>query len=361
MSKKHKRHHKSKTTVKSHNSNKNKINITIHNAEPKAKRRRQASRAGTKAGTGPYANPKQNPPSTHITTLGAPSAPDKKLEDQVKNYNNKMLAIEDAKNPLLEKVHAKVENGNPLFDEAGLPTNHLLENYFIKQNKSGSITAYPNKPKPEPKTKHTVKEVFTPERRGLVKELKAREAAQIRTQEKAIREAEKEYLKQEAEAQKEAERQLKKQKTELDKLARQQAKKQAKQTLEMPEGSAEENQLKVPEVKEAKRTNTKKPVRVFVTPDQEQGRTRESMDDLLKRGKAFVHNTDTYNSTPRKSRATMDDLMKQGQMFMDDANAFDAGLADKEQELNQLYRGIKNTKVKLDFDSEINQVPHRFA
>ena len=94
------------TKTKISNSNKNHINITIHNSE---KKQRRATR--NKKGEAHQA-PTQNPKGfTNTVTTGAPPAKnyqdDPKEKAAVENYNNrKPLEIaNEANNPLIQQIH----------------------------------------------------------------------------------------------------------------------------------------------------------------------------------------------------------------------------------------------------------------
>jgi hypothetical protein len=109
---KHKTKKRKSTKSKISNSNKNHINITIHNSEKKHKRATRSKKGEA------YQAPTQNPKGfTNTVTAGAPPAKnyqdDPKEKAAVENYNNrKPLEIgNEAHNPLIEKVHM-LENGN---------------------------------------------------------------------------------------------------------------------------------------------------------------------------------------------------------------------------------------------------------
>jgi len=284
---------KTKTKISNSNSNKNKnnIHITIHNSE-KNKKRRRAKTTTNKSKHGEYTPKEQNPSGyTNTVTLGnAPEKPDKKLEEQVFHYNNRLLGNEQqnnripleidnqANNVLIEKVQ-RLENGaNVLLGEV------RRNNEFLKTQK----------PKQEKLEWEEVEESI-PVKVEIPKRGRGRPAKIKTTNPTAKIE--------------------KQQKDDLN----------VKPLLSTPEGTTQENELnKMIFSTDLKKPTERKPVIVYYTPkDEPISKAQKSIDSVLYRGADFLSSSEFGNS------------------------------AQKEQAMNDLYSELMANQKKIDFQADL--------
>ena len=289
------------TKTKISNSNKNHINITIHNSE---KKQRRATRK--KKGEA-YQAPKQNPKGfTNTVTTGAPPAKnyqdDPKEKAAVENYNNrKPLEIaNEANNPLIQQIHMLEEGNNALHQEfddfrTGIHAqgNALLHEMNNLKHKS-PLKILDKKKAGRPKKEATAAPLEPAIKKAVGRPKK--EAAAAAAPEINIEEYKHDPH------------------------------------LTTPEGAAEDNQLNSMATPSFRKPKERPPQKFVVNQKDSPSKKQQEIDDVLHRGANFL-NTDRAN-----------DLLSP---------------VLKEEALNDLYTELMENQKKLDFKADLQDAGKR--